>query len=158
MSSLRENVLAGPRWSLARGPGHELDAAEGRRRGGRFGPSNLAIGAECQAQRPTLEDVPRRPRRSTGSPRRLPANGRGPTPASFGWARRPGVEAAQQGVRGGAGPTSPPRGRRPRGDLLDFQQAPARADHRPTNRPLGKIQLEWGLFEGGKRVGEMRAA
>ncbi len=41
------------------------------------------------------------------------------------------------------------------GDLLDFQQANPR-DH--ADVALGKIQLEWGLFEGGKRVGEMRAA
>ena len=39
------------------------------------------------------------------------------------------------------------------GSLLDFQQSAREAT--PT-WPLGFIKLEWGLFEGGKRVAEMR--
>ena len=66
---------------------------------------------------------------------------------------RAGVEAAQQGVRAARADFAPRVVAE--GDLLDFQQANPR-DH--ADVALGKIQLEWGLFEGGKRVGEMRAA
>jgi outer membrane protein TolC len=41
------------------------------------------------------------------------------------------------------------------GLLLDFQQSSPRGH---VDLPLGFIKLEWGLFEGGKRVGEMRVA
>jgi outer membrane protein TolC len=41
------------------------------------------------------------------------------------------------------------------GLLLDFQQASPRGHF---DLPLGFIKLEWGIFEGGKRVGEMRVA
>ncbi len=41
------------------------------------------------------------------------------------------------------------------GSLLDFQQSSPRAH---LDLALGFIKLEWGLFEGGKRVGEMRVA
>src|SRR5262249_30585444 len=41
------------------------------------------------------------------------------------------------------------------GDLLDFQQAHPRAN---ADLALGVIKLEWGLFEGGKRVAELRVA
>jgi outer membrane protein len=41
------------------------------------------------------------------------------------------------------------------GDLLDYQQATPRG-HFDT--AVGFIRLEWGLFEGGKRVAELRVA
>jgi outer membrane protein TolC len=41
------------------------------------------------------------------------------------------------------------------GDLLDFQQAAPRGH---ADLALGFIRLEWGLFEGGKRVAELRMA
>jgi outer membrane protein TolC len=41
------------------------------------------------------------------------------------------------------------------GLLLDFQQASPRGH---VDLPLGFIKLEWGIFEGGKRVGELRVA
>src|SRR5262249_44120160 len=41
------------------------------------------------------------------------------------------------------------------GDLLDFQQADPRGH---ADLVLGFIRLEWGLFEGGKRVAELRLA
>ncbi len=39
------------------------------------------------------------------------------------------------------------------GSLLDFQQAAPRAH---ADLAVGSIKLEWGLFEGGKRVAELR--
>src|SRR6266446_2626305 len=41
------------------------------------------------------------------------------------------------------------------GSLLDFQQSAPRAH---SDLAVGFIKLEWGLFEGGKRVGEIRIA
>jgi outer membrane protein len=41
------------------------------------------------------------------------------------------------------------------GDLLDFQQSSPRGH---ADLGLGFIKLEWGLFEGGKRVAEVRVA
>jgi outer membrane protein len=41
------------------------------------------------------------------------------------------------------------------GSLVDFQQSAPRGH---ADLALGFIKLEWGLFEGGKRVGEMRIA
>jgi outer membrane protein TolC len=41
------------------------------------------------------------------------------------------------------------------GSLFDFQQAAPRAH---ADLAVGSIKLEWGLFEGGKRVAELRAA
>jgi outer membrane protein TolC len=41
------------------------------------------------------------------------------------------------------------------GSLLDFQQSAPRAH---SDLALGYIKLEWGLFEGGRRVGEVRIA
>jgi outer membrane protein TolC len=41
------------------------------------------------------------------------------------------------------------------GSLLDFQESAPRAH---ADLALGFIKLEWGLFEGGKRVAEMRIA
>jgi outer membrane protein TolC len=41
------------------------------------------------------------------------------------------------------------------GSLLDFQQSAPRGH---ADLALGFIKLEWGLFEGGKRVGELRVA
>jgi outer membrane protein TolC len=41
------------------------------------------------------------------------------------------------------------------GSLLDFQQAAPRGH---ADLALGFIRLEWGLFEGGKRVAELRVA
>jgi outer membrane protein TolC len=41
------------------------------------------------------------------------------------------------------------------GALLDFQQSDPRGH---LDLPVGFIKLEWGLFEGGKRVAEMRVS
>jgi outer membrane protein TolC len=41
------------------------------------------------------------------------------------------------------------------GLLLDFEQSSPRGH---VDLPLGFIKLEWGIFEGGKRVGECRVA
>jgi outer membrane protein TolC len=41
------------------------------------------------------------------------------------------------------------------GDMFDFQQASPRGH---ADLALGFIRLEWGLFEGGKRVAELRVA
>src|SRR5262249_24815788 len=41
------------------------------------------------------------------------------------------------------------------GALLDFQQSAPRGH---ADLALGYIKLEWGLFEGGRRVGEVRIA
>jgi outer membrane protein TolC len=41
------------------------------------------------------------------------------------------------------------------GSLFDFQQAAPRGH---ADLAVGFIKLEWGLFEGGKRVAELRAA
>jgi outer membrane protein TolC len=41
------------------------------------------------------------------------------------------------------------------GSLVDFQQSAPRGH---ADLALGFIKLEWGLFEGGKRVGELRVA
>src|SRR4029077_18900322 len=41
------------------------------------------------------------------------------------------------------------------GDLLDFQQGGPRGH---ADLGLAFIRLEWGLFEGGKRVAELRVA
>ena len=41
------------------------------------------------------------------------------------------------------------------GDLLDYQQSNPRGH---SDTAVGFIRLEWGLFEGGKRVAEMRVA
>ncbi len=41
------------------------------------------------------------------------------------------------------------------GSLFDFQQAAPRGH---ADLAVGFIKLEWGLFEGGKRVAELRVA
>ena len=41
------------------------------------------------------------------------------------------------------------------GDYLNFEQTTPRAN---LGLGLGFIKLEWGLFEGGRRVGELRVA
>ncbi len=41
------------------------------------------------------------------------------------------------------------------GDLLDYQQSSPRGH---SDTAVGFIRLEWGLFEGGKRVAELRVA
>jgi outer membrane protein TolC len=41
------------------------------------------------------------------------------------------------------------------GSLLDFQQSAPRGH---ADLAVGSIKLEWGLFEGGKRIAEMRLA
>jgi outer membrane protein TolC len=41
------------------------------------------------------------------------------------------------------------------GSLIDFQQSAPRGH---ADLAVGGIKLEWGLFEGGKRVAEMRVA
>ena len=143
---LRENVLrAEVELAQAR---HGLDAAEAA--SGVAGSSlNLAIGLNVSAP-PTVEDVADAPpfdrtladclQSAVGRRRELRV-------------ARAGVEAAQQGVQAAHADFAPRIVAE--GDLVDFQQARPR-DH--ADIALGKIQLEWGLFEGGKRVGELRAA
>src|SRR6202008_5150948 len=41
------------------------------------------------------------------------------------------------------------------GNLLDFQQSSPRGHF---DLPFALIKLDWGLFEGGKRVAELRVA
>jgi outer membrane protein TolC len=66
---------------------------------------------------------------------------------------RAGVEAAQQGVRAAHADFAPRVVAE--GYANDFQQAAPRSH---ADLAVGFIKLEWGLFEGGKRVGELRAA
>ena len=143
---LRENVLrAEVELAQAR---HGLDVAEAA--AAVAGASlNLAVGLNVSA--PTVvEDVGDRAAVQPFA-RRLLADGRKPAPrAAGGPRRRRGRPARGPGRAADFAPRVVAEG-----DLLDFQQANPR-DH--ADVALGKIQLEWGLFEGGKRVGEMRAA
>jgi outer membrane protein len=143
---LRENVLRNE-VELAKAR-HELDNAEAA--AAVAGSSlNLAIGLNVSVP-PTVEDVADAPPfdRSLADCLQTAVDRRRELRVA-----RAGVEAAQQGVRAARADFAP------RvvavGDLLDFQQAKPR-DH--ADIALGKIELEWGLFEGGKRVGELRAA
>ena len=143
---LRENVLRNE-VELAKSR-HELDAAEAA--AGVAGSSlNLAIGLNVSAP-PTVIDVGDAPpfNRSLTDCLQTAVNRRRELRVA-----RASVEAAQQGVRAARADFAPRVVAE--GDLLDFQQANPR-DH--ADVALGKIQLEWGLFEGGKRVGELRAA
>ena len=143
---LRENVLrAEVELAQAR---HMLDAAEAA--SGVAGASlNLAVGLNVSA--PTVvEDVTDMPpfNRSLADCLQTAVSRRRELRVA-----RAGVEAAQAGVRAAHADFAPRVVAE--GDLLDFQQANPR-DH--ADIALGNIQLEWGLFEGGKRVGELRGA
>jgi outer membrane protein len=143
---LRENVLRNE-VELAKSR-HELDAAEAA--AAVAGSSlNLAIGLNVSAP-PTVIDVGDAPpfNRSLADCLQTAVNRRRELRVA-----RAGVEAAQQGVRAARADFAPRIVAE--GDLLDFQQATPR-DH--ADVALAKIQLEWGLFEGGKRVGELRTA
>jgi outer membrane protein TolC len=143
---LRENVLRNE-VELAKSR-HELDAAEAA--AGVAGSSlNLAIGLNVSAP-PTVIDVGDAPpfERSLADCLQTAVNRRRELRVA-----RAGVEAAQEGVRAARADFAPRVVAE--GDLLDFQQANPR-DH--ADIALAKIQLEWGLFEGGKRVGELRTA
>jgi outer membrane protein TolC len=63
------------------------------------------------------------------------------------------VQAAQEGSRVARADFAPRIVAE--GDLFDFQQSQPRAH---ADLALGSIKLEWGLFEGGKRVAELRVA
>ena len=143
---LRENVLrAEVELAQAR---HMLDEAEAA--SGVAGASlNLAVGLNVSA--PTVvEDVTDTPpfNRSLADCLQTAVGRRRELRVA-----RAGVEAAQAGVLAAHADFAPRIVAE--GDLLDFQQANPR-DH--ADIALGKIQLEWGLFEGGKRVGELRTA
>jgi outer membrane protein TolC len=143
---LRENVLRNE-VELARAR-HELDVAEAA--AAVAGASlNLAIGLNVSAP-PTVEDVSDAPPfdRSLADCLQTAVDRRRELRTA-----RAGVAAAQEGVRAARADFAPRIVAE--GDLLDFQQAEPR-DH--ADIALGKIQLEWGLFEGGKRVGELRTA
>jgi outer membrane protein len=64
---------------------------------------------------------------------------------------RRGVQVAQEGGRVARADFAPKIVAE--GSLLDFQQSAPRAH---ADLALGLIKLEWGVFEGGKRVGELR--
>jgi outer membrane protein TolC len=66
---------------------------------------------------------------------------------------RQSVQAAQVGSRVAHADFAPRI--KAEGDLLDYQQASPRSHF---DLGLGFIKLEWGLFEGGKRVAELRMA
>jgi outer membrane protein TolC len=66
---------------------------------------------------------------------------------------RRSVQAAQEGSRVAHADFAPRIVAE--GDLLDFQQSAPRGHF---DLALGFIRLEWGLFEGGKRVAELRVA
>ena len=143
---LRENVLRAE-VELAQAQ-HGLDSAEAA--SGVAGASlNLAVGLNVSA--PTVvEDVTDTPpfNRSLADCLQTAVSRRRELRVA-----RASVEAAQEGVRAARADFAPRVVAE--GDLLDFQQSNPR-DH--ADIALGKIQLEWGLFEGGKRVGELRAA
>jgi outer membrane protein TolC len=66
---------------------------------------------------------------------------------------RRGVQVAQEGGRVARADFAPRIVAE--GSLADFQQSAPRGH---ADLALGFIKLEWGLFEGGKRVGELRVA
>jgi outer membrane protein TolC len=66
---------------------------------------------------------------------------------------RRSVQAAQEGGRVARADFAPRIVAE--GSLLDFQQSAPRGH---ADLALGYIKLEWALFEGGKRVGELRTA
>jgi outer membrane protein TolC len=66
---------------------------------------------------------------------------------------RRGVQVAQEGGRVARADFAPKIVAE--GSLLDFQQSVPRGH---ADLALGFIKLEWGIFEGGKRVGELRIA
>jgi outer membrane protein len=69
------------------------------------------------------------------------------------WIARQSVQAAQKGSRVARADFAPRIVAE--GDLLPFQQGNPRLH---TDLTLGSVKLEWGLFEGGKRVAELRVA
>jgi outer membrane protein len=66
---------------------------------------------------------------------------------------RRGVQVAQEGGRVARADFAPKIVAE--GSLADFQQSAPRGH---ADLALGFIKLEWGIFEGGKRVGELRIA
>ncbi|HVS37294.1 MAG TPA: TolC family protein [Gemmataceae bacterium] len=143
---LRENVLRNE-VELAKAR-HELDAAEAA--AGVAGSAlNLAIGLNVSAP-PAVADVARAPGldRSLADCLQTAVDRRRELRVA-----RAGVEAAQEGVRAARADFAPLVVAE--GNVTDFQQASPR-DH--ADIALAKISLAWGLFEGGKRVGELRAA
>lgn len=66
---------------------------------------------------------------------------------------RTGVQVAQEGTRVAKADFLPKIFAE--GDYVNFEQATPRAN---VGLGLGFIKLEWGLFEGGRRVGELRVA
>ncbi len=143
---LRENVLrAEVELAQAR---RMLDAAEAA--SAVAGSSlNLAIGLNVSAP-PTVEDVADSPpfHRSLADCLQTAVGRRRELRVA-----RAGVEAAQQGVRAAHADFAP---RIVAGGYAnDFQQAAPRGH---ADLAVGFIKLEWGLFEGGKRVGELRTA
>src|SRR5262245_34053408 len=66
---------------------------------------------------------------------------------------RRGVQVAQEGGRVARADFAPRI--LAEGSLLDFQQSAPRGH---ADLAVGFIKLEWALFEGGKRVGELRVA
>jgi outer membrane protein TolC len=66
---------------------------------------------------------------------------------------RQSIQSAQEGARTAHADFAPRIVAE--GNLLDFQQSSPRGH---ADLALGFIKLEWGLFEGGKRVAELRVA
>jgi outer membrane protein len=66
---------------------------------------------------------------------------------------RAGMQVAQEGTRAAKADFLPKIVAE--GDYFNFEQATPRSN---LNLGLGFIKLEWGLFEGGRRVGELRVA
>jgi outer membrane protein TolC len=66
---------------------------------------------------------------------------------------RRGVQVAQEGGRAARADFAPKVAAE--GSLFDYQQSSPRGH---ADLALGLIKLEWGIFEGGKRVGELRIA
>jgi outer membrane protein TolC len=143
---LRENVLRNE-VELARAR-HELDDAEAA--AAVAGASlNLAIGLNVSAP-PTVEDVAEAPPfgRSLTDCLQTAVDRRRELRVA-----RAGVAVAQQGVRAARADFAPRIVAE--GSLIDFQQSNPRGHF---DLPFAVIKLEWGLFEGGKRVAEVRVA
>ncbi len=143
---LRENVLRNE-VELAKAR-HELDAAEAA--AGVAGSAlNLAIGLNASTP-PAVKDVTRAPGldRSLADCLETAVDRRRELRVA-----RAGVEAAQEGGRAARADFAPRIVAD--GYANDFQQAAPRGH---ADLAVGFIKLEWGLFEGGKRVGALRAA
>jgi outer membrane protein TolC len=66
---------------------------------------------------------------------------------------RESIQVAEEGVRVARADFAPVI--HAEGRLIDFQQSDPRGH---ADIPIGFIRLDWGLFEGGKRVGEIRVS